>query len=96
MSFGAGTQIVWNNCSLPGSQTVLTTTEGCHVLVKTDNMTIVSYLNRQGGLHFRPLYGLARSVLFWDQTKFLSIRAVCVPGHLNSGVDMLSRQSLED
>ncbi len=58
-------------------------------------MTVVSYLNRQGGLHSRPLYRLARCVL-WAHTKFLSIRAVHVPGHLNSVEDSLSRQSLED
>ncbi len=52
--------------SLPGSQTVLTTVESCHVLVRTDNMTVVSYLNRQERLYSHPLYGLARSVLLWD------------------------------
>ncbi len=52
-------------------------------------MTVVSYLNRQGGLHSHSLYGVARSVLIWDQTKFLSIRAVRLPGHLNSGADTI-------
>ncbi len=76
--------------SLPGSQT------GCHVLVRTDNSTVVSYMNRQGRLHSRPLCRLARRVLLWAQTKFPSIRAVHVPGRLNSGADLLSRQSQED
>ncbi len=50
----------------------LTQLTGCHVLIRTDNMMVVSYLNRQGGLRSRPLYRLARSVLLWAQTKFLS------------------------
>ncbi len=31
---------------------------GHHVLVRTDNISVVSYINRQGGLHSRPLYRL--------------------------------------
>ncbi|KAI2666990.1 cAMP-dependent protein kinase catalytic subunit [Labeo rohita] len=69
-----------NAGSLPGSQTVLTSIEG---------------LSRpsQDGQHdgcFVP-ESLARRVLLWAQTKFLSVRAVHVPGHLNSGADLLSR-----
>ncbi len=63
---------------------------GCHVLVRTDCMTVVSFLNCQEGLRSRPLYKLVRSVLLWAQTKFLSIRVVHIPG------DLLSRQRLED
>ncbi len=68
--------------------------KGCHVLVRMDNITVVSYLNRQGGLGSRPLYRLARSVLLWALTKFLLISAVHILGHLNSGADLLLR--LED
>ncbi len=63
---------------------------GCHVLVRTDCMTVVSFLNCQEGLRSRPLYKLVRSVRLWAQTKFLSIRVVHIPG------DLLSRQRLED
>ncbi len=68
--------------------------KGCHVLVRMDNITVVSYLNRQGGLGSRPLFRLARSVLLWALTKFLLISAVHILGHLNSGADLLLR--LED
>ncbi|KAI2665856.1 Transposon Ty3-G Gag-Pol polyprotein [Labeo rohita] len=58
-----------------------------HVLVRTDNTTLVSYINHQGGLGSRPLYKLAHQILVWSQDKLLSLRAVFVPGHLNLGAD---------
>ncbi|KAL0183578.1 hypothetical protein M9458_019274, partial [Cirrhinus mrigala] len=65
---------------------------GHHVLVRTDNTAVVYYINHQGGLHSRPLYKLAHQILVWSQGKLLSLRAVHVPGHLNMGADVLSRQ----
>ncbi len=65
-----------------------------HVLVRTDNTSVVSYINQQGGLRSRPLYRLAQQILLWAQGKFLSLRAVYIPGHLNQGADILSRQGL--
>ncbi|KAL0168419.1 hypothetical protein M9458_036641, partial [Cirrhinus mrigala] len=63
-----------------------------HVLVRTDNTSVVSYINHQGGLRSRPLYKLAHQILVWSQDKLLSLRAVYVPGHLNLGADIPSRQ----
>ncbi|KAI2660026.1 ORF V: Enzymatic polyprotein [Labeo rohita] len=65
---------------------------GRHVLVRTDNTAVVYYINHQGGLRLRPLYKLAHQILVWSQDKLLSLRAVHVPGHLNMGADILSRQ----
>ncbi|KAI2642471.1 ORF V: Enzymatic polyprotein [Labeo rohita] len=65
---------------------------GHHVLVRTDNTAVVYYINHQGGLCSRPLYKLAHQILVWPQDKLLSLRAVHVPGHLNMGADILSRQ----
>ncbi len=63
-----------------------------HVLMRTDNTAVVSYINHQGGLRSRPLYRLAHQILVWSQSKLLSLRAVYIPGHLNVGADSLSRQ----
>ncbi len=63
-----------------------------NVLVRTDNTAVVSYKNHQGDLRSRPLYKLAHQILVWFQDKFLSLRAVYIPGHLNVGADILSRQ----
>lgn len=49
-----------------------------HVLVRSDNMAVVSLINHQGGLRFLPLYRLARCFLFWA-------------GAENTGANMQSR-----
>ncbi|KAI2645311.1 Transposon Ty3-G Gag-Pol polyprotein [Labeo rohita] len=60
-----------------------------HVLVRTDNTAVVSYIN---SLRSRPLYKLAHQILVWSRGKLLSLRAVYLPGYLNVGADILSRQ----
>ncbi|KAI2649876.1 Transposon Ty3-G Gag-Pol polyprotein [Labeo rohita] len=67
---------------------------GCHVLVRVDNTAAVSYLNHQGGLRSRNLNRIARQIFLWAQDKFLSLRAVYIPGQWNVGADLLSRQTL--
>ncbi len=66
-----------------------------HVIVRTDNMAVVSHINRQGGSRSRTLDRLVRHLLLWSQDKFLSLRAVHVPGVLNLAADFLSRQKLK-
>ncbi len=66
-----------------------------HVIVRTDNMAVVSHINRQGGSRLRTLDRLARHLLLWSQDKFLSLRAVHIPGVLNLAADFLSRQKLK-
>ncbi len=53
---------------------------GYHVLVRVDNTAVVSYINHQGGLRLRRLNRLAQQVLLWAQDKFLSLRAIYIPG----------------
>ncbi len=55
-----------------------------HIIFRTDNMAVVSHINHQGGSRSRNLDRLARRLLLWSQGKFLSLRAVHVPGILNS------------
>ncbi|XP_028306693.1 uncharacterized protein LOC114465708 [Gouania willdenowi] len=62
-----------------------------HVLIRTDNTTVVSYINRQGGTRSLPLLKLTHSLLMWGSVHFLSLRATHVPGRLNLGADLLSR-----
>ncbi len=65
-----------------------------HIIVRMDNMAVVSHINCQGGSRSRTLDRLARRLLLWSQDKFLSLRAVHVPGILNLAADFLSRQKL--
>ncbi len=67
---------------------------GHHVLVRSDKTSVVSYINRQGGLRSRPLCKLVCQILLWTQGKLLSLREAYVPGVHNVGEDILSRQGL--
>ncbi|MEL7302020.1 MAG: reverse transcriptase domain-containing protein [Pseudomonadota bacterium] len=64
---------------------------GRHVLVRTDNMTTMAYINRQGGLASPSLDALARELTLWCDSRLKSIRAVHLPGLQNHGADLLSR-----
>ena len=64
---------------------------GHHVLVRTDNSTVVAYINRQGGLRSPMLHTLAHRLIVWSSVYLQSIRATHVPGVLNCGADLLSR-----
>ena len=67
---------------------------GHHVLVRSDNMSVVAYINRQGGVRSRNLYRLTERLLVWAQHNLLSLKAAHVPGHLNVGPDRLSRNNV--
>ncbi len=54
-----------------------------HVIIRTDNMAVVSHINCQGGSRSRTLDRLVRRLVLWSQDEFLSLRAVHVPGILN-------------
>ena len=62
-----------------------------HVLVRTDNLTTMFYINKQGGMHSDRLDGLARSLTLWCVDNLASLTAEYVPGLLNRGADLLSR-----
>jgi len=57
------------------------------ILVWSENMAVVFYKHHHGGLRSRPLYRLAR-LLLWSQCKLFSLRVVHVLGRLNQGADI--------
>ncbi|KAL0165985.1 hypothetical protein M9458_037829, partial [Cirrhinus mrigala] len=65
-----------------------------HVLIRSDSMIVVSYINRHGGLSSRHLFTLVKDLLEWAQLNLASLRAVHVPGRLNQGADLLSRRNV--
>ncbi len=66
--------------------------KGHHVLVRSDSMIVVAYINHQGGLSSRCLFTLVERLLEWAQHNLRSLRATHVPGKLNQGADMLPRE----
>ncbi len=67
---------------------------GHHVLVRSDNRSVVSYINHQGGLVLERLCTLANDLLVWAQTNLHSLKATHVPGKMNQGSDMLLRNNV--
>ncbi len=63
---------------------------GHHVLVRSDNTSVVSYINHQGGLQSRPLCKMVCQILLWSHGKLLSLRAAYILGAHNIGADILS------
>ncbi len=65
---------------------------GKHVLVRTDNTAVVSYINRLGGIRSHRMSQLGRHLLLWSHTQFKSLRTVQIPGKFNRAADALSLQ----
>lgn len=62
-----------------------------HVLVNTDNSSVVAYINHQGGTQSLQLHRLAWRLVVWGIARFLSLQAAHVAVVLNSGADLFSR-----
>lgn len=64
--------------------------QGNHALLGTNN-TMVSYINRQGGVWSHYLHSLVHRMILLSSDLFLSLRVMHNPGTLNAGTDILSR-----
>lgn len=65
------------------------------VLVLSDNVTAVHYINKQGGTHSRQLNELAVTLLMWCQERAVSLLARHIVGSLNVLADNLSRGTVD-
>lgn len=64
-----------------------------HMLVWTD--TNSSFLHKSIGWDvFMPLFRLVQQILLWADCKLISLGAVYIPEHLNTGADILTRPEL--
>ena len=68
-----------------------TVLQGRHVLIATDNNTVVAYINKQGGTHSNLLLRLVVDLFLWLQTQDITPRARHIPVCLNVIADRLSR-----
>ena len=64
--------------------------QGQTVLIFSDNSTVVSYLNKEGGTHSIEMCALIWRVLAFTNSRRIQIRARHVPGSLNVIADSLS------
>ena len=65
---------------------------GQRVLIRTDNTTVVAYINKQGGTHSFPLWRQSWLLFQWAIREGVSLQATHLPGILNVRADILSRQ----
>ena len=63
------------------------------VLVAMDNTTVVSYINKQGGMRSGSLCALLWRLLSWCHPRNIVLRARHIPGRLNVIADKLSRHN---
>ncbi|XP_026823727.1 uncharacterized protein LOC113561474 [Ooceraea biroi] len=69
---------------------------GCDILVRVDNSTALSYINRMGSIKFPHLSALARAIWRWCADRELFIYAAYIPSTLNLEADAESRVISED
>ena len=63
------------------------------VLIASDNTSVVSYINKQGGTKSAALCALIWRILIWCHNNKVTLRARHVPGSLNIIADGLSRRN---
>ena len=61
------------------------------VLVSTDNTTVVSYINKEGGMRSGPICAFLWRTLTWCTRNQVTLKACHIPGRLNVIADKLSR-----
>ena len=61
------------------------------VLIATDNSTVVSYINKEGGMRSGTLCALLWRILTWCTRNQVILKARHIPGWLNVVADKLSR-----
>ena len=65
--------------------------QGKSVMIVSDNMSVVMYINKQGGIRSKTLSDRAIHFLRWAQTFKISLKARHIAGKLNWEADWLSR-----
>ena len=66
---------------------------GHHVTAMCDNLTVVGYVNKQGGTVSQALCLLASRLLRWTESFDIHLDARYLPGQANVLADLLSRRS---
>ena len=63
------------------------------VLVATDNSTVVTYVNKQGGTLSVEMCALLWKIMTWCHRYHITLKARHIPGCLNMMADLLSRSN---
>ena len=77
----------------PSPERFRASVQGPDCSVATDNTTVFSYINKQGGMKSGTLCALLWRLLSWCHPRGIVLRARHIPGHLNVIADKLSRHN---
>ncbi|KAJ8914836.1 hypothetical protein NQ315_014849 [Exocentrus adspersus] len=66
-------------------------TRDCSILLKSDNTTAISYINRMGGVRHKSLANLSREIWQWCEARKIWIFASYIESELNVEADTESR-----
>ena len=66
--------------------------QGKHVLVKSDNSTVIAYINNQGGTKSTDLCMILWHLMQWCIEKGITLTSSHIPGVKNTLADVLSRK----
>ncbi|XP_011702715.1 PREDICTED: uncharacterized protein LOC105458844, partial [Wasmannia auropunctata] len=64
----------------------------CNILLRIDNTTAISYINRMGGVKFKKLSSLARSIWEWCEEREIYVFASYISSSNNKEADFESRR----
>ncbi|XDV35147.1 hypothetical protein PO909_005149 [Leuciscus waleckii] len=81
------------NGGLPGPQS-LSVSVGATACADPDRQHVRSFIYKSPRRHSKALFKQAQALLLWADRHFLSVRAAHIPGVLNRGADMLSRNGI--
>lgn len=68
----------------------------CQILLRIDNSTAVSYINRMGGVQFPHLTEITKSIWQWCESRKMFIYASYIPSKDNTIADTESRRNHPD
>lgn len=66
--------------------------QNCNVLLRIDNTTAITYINRMGGTHSRKLQEITKFIWMWCETRNIWIFASYISSKANHIADFESRR----
>ncbi|CAK1595512.1 unnamed protein product [Parnassius mnemosyne] len=67
--------------------------KNCEILLRVDNTTAISYVNRMGGIQFPHLNQLARNIWQWCEERHIKLTASYISSKENTEADFESRKT---
>lgn len=65
--------------------------KNCHILLRVDNTTAISYINKMGGIKYQKFNRIATRIWHWAEKNNIWLHAEHIPSKQNSIADRLSR-----